>query len=379
MMRILKRIRPKLLPPVAILEITYLCNHNCLFCYCPWEAERPVYPRSPEMSVREWKRLIDALAWRGVISFTFSGGEPLLKPGFEQILRHAGSKIVDIPRQDDETGKFWVQRSAAEVCVISNGRALSDFWLDNLAEVNGMIELSLPGLRTFKQHTGFDGAETVLNWMRRASNRGIYVVANVTATQRNLPELFETIGQALLHGASSLLLNRFLPGGRGLSHMEELWLTQKQTIEAFDIAENVLSTANRRGSVGTEVPRCILGERKYERLQVNTGCSAAVDFFAVDPAGYFRVCNHSQVRLTRWTRIPQLLRHPYWQKFAQKDYMPEQCSGCAHIPECGAGCREMAHIVCGDITSPDPIMYEQNGTWCITGPSSHENFLKKGR
>lgn len=349
----------KQLPAIAILELTYQCNHNCIFCYCPWQSEQAKYPIAREMSVREWKQLIDMLALRGVRHFTFSGGEPLLKSGFEQIIRHAQEKVVLIPWQDNKTGNYSVKELAAEVCVISNGRALNDFWLDCLAETNSMLELSLPGLKTFEYHTGCDGAENVLNWIKRASDRGIYVAVNVTATQKNLTELFETIAQALLHGASSLLLNRFLPGGRGLSHLSELWLNQKQTITAFNIAERVLEIGNRRGSVGTEVPKCILGDREYKHLQVNTRCSAADDFFAVDPAGYFRVCNHSQVRLDHWTRMARLFKNSYWQIFSSKNYMPSECSGCGHIAECGAGCREMAHIVFGSLKSMDPVMYEE--------------------
>lgn len=39
-------------------------------------------------------------------------------------------------------------------------------------------------------------------------------------------------------GADSLLLNRFLPGGRGLSH-PELILTREEVCLAADIAEDV--------------------------------------------------------------------------------------------------------------------------------------------
>lgn len=39
------------LPPVAALELTYRCNHQCLFCSCPWEAEEDY--KNAELSLDE--------------------------------------------------------------------------------------------------------------------------------------------------------------------------------------------------------------------------------------------------------------------------------------------------------------------------------------
>ena len=52
-----------LLPSVAVLEMTYRCNHACRFCSCPWFAG--MLKPGPEMEVDEWKRLIEAYASAG--------------------------------------------------------------------------------------------------------------------------------------------------------------------------------------------------------------------------------------------------------------------------------------------------------------------------
>ena len=49
------------LPPVAALELTYRCNHACRFCSCPWFAG--MIKPSAEMSVDEWKRLVECEEW----------------------------------------------------------------------------------------------------------------------------------------------------------------------------------------------------------------------------------------------------------------------------------------------------------------------------
>ncbi len=55
--------------------------------------------------------------------------------------------------------------------------------------------------------------------------------------------------------------------------------------------------AGRTGSVGTELPLCLIDKDRYTHLNVGTRCSAAKGFFVIDPSGYARVCNHSPVRL----------------------------------------------------------------------------------
>ena len=52
-----------LLPSVAVLEMTYRCNHACRFCSCPWFAG--MLKPGPEMEVDEWKRLIEMYASAG--------------------------------------------------------------------------------------------------------------------------------------------------------------------------------------------------------------------------------------------------------------------------------------------------------------------------
>jgi radical SAM protein with 4Fe4S-binding SPASM domain len=180
----------------------------------------------------------------------------------------------------------------------------------------------------------------------------------VTVTRQNIHELYETIAQALLAGADTLLMNRFLPGGRGLHHADALELSTEQLTEMLDIAEEVLQTSERYGSVGTELPKCMVDEDKYERLTVGTRCSAALDFFVIDPSGYTRVCNHSPKRLVHFDRIEELKQDPYWKQFTMKDYLPSKCGACSLMGACDGGCREAAHIVGGCIDSPDPVLGE---------------------
>ena len=67
---------------------------------------------------------------------------------------------------------------------------------------------------------------------------GMNTTMNVTITKMNYHELFETLSVGLINGASSVLINRFLPGGRGLIYQHELALTNDQLNGMLDTTES---------------------------------------------------------------------------------------------------------------------------------------------
>ncbi len=65
----------------AMFYLTYACNLACEHCYM--FAQKNM---APELSVAEYKSIFEALGVNGVTAVTFSGGEPLMRPGFWQII-----------------------------------------------------------------------------------------------------------------------------------------------------------------------------------------------------------------------------------------------------------------------------------------------------
>ena len=322
------------LPQVAALELTYRCNHKCLFCSCPWESEKEY--KKAELSLQEWYTVIDELMKNGVTSFTLTGGEPLMRNDLMLIMEY-------------------ILQKGAKLNIISNGRKIDDDFLDFIAKNNVSICISIPGIETFVEHTGVDNVEHVLSLFERTKIRGITTTANIAVTKKNLPELYENIAYALIKGADYVLLNRFLPGGRGLQNQEYL-LTKEETNRMLDIAEAVLSKANKRGHVGTELPLCAIDHpEKYKHLKVSNLCSAAKGFCVIDPSGYLKVCNHSPVRVCRYDELDTLEQNEYWVRFRSRNYLPEMCKDCDKKDRCDGGCREAAHVYHGAITDSDPI------------------------
>ena len=336
-----------ILPPTAVLELTAKCNHRCFFCSCPWEAPEGSPSRlepAEELTFAQWVEALRTLKEMGVDKLSISGGEALLKDGLIDFLQHV---------RDD--GYF---NKNEEIVLISNGKSMSDEFLAVFKKYNVHLSLSLPGLSTFEEITGVDNAEGVLNWIARAKQEGVTTTCNITITKINHYELYETIANAFIAGADTLLLNRFLAGGRGLENNDRLSINNPELNEMLDVAEDVMTKSNRTGSVGTEIPLCVVskGSHHYKRLKIGSICAAAKEFFVIDPSGRIRVCNHSPRVVGHIFEDPIIMDTDYWNKFVNRGYIPTDCVICDDVSYCDCGCRETASIVYGSVTALDPCL-----------------------
>ena len=116
------------LPATAVLEMTYRCNHKCIFCSCPWYSKSHSFDARDELSTQQWKDLISKLADMGVVNFAFTGGESLLKEDLLEITHHAGACEVEHIETID--GKLERRKGRPNLYLLSNGKIMSDDVLD---------------------------------------------------------------------------------------------------------------------------------------------------------------------------------------------------------------------------------------------------------
>ena len=349
-----RRLARSFLPTTAVLELTYNCSHSCLYCSCPWERENGCFERRGEMPTERWKSSIELLVENGVSSLALTGGEALLRQDLMEIIEHAAS--LRCRRLDSSADQLVETVAPPALYLLTNGRVVSRRLLEDLAEIGVKLSISLPGLDTYSRHTGFRGAEMVLNRLSMARDAGVTTTANITVTALNLPELGRTMAAALAAGAQQVLLNRFLPGGRGMAHRELLELDVRGVRQMLEVADEVLERTGRFGALGTELPLCVADPEDYPHIRVSTRCSAARKFFVVGPSGYVRVCNHSEQRLLPVERWFELQENPYWRTFATSDFFPGECDSCGYRGLCDAGCREAACVTAGRPDAPDPLL-----------------------
>jgi len=74
-------------PAYGSLELTHRCNLRCIHCYLGGSDDN-----KEELTTDEWRLVIDQIAESGCLTLIITGGEPLLRPDFADIYRHAKKK-----------------------------------------------------------------------------------------------------------------------------------------------------------------------------------------------------------------------------------------------------------------------------------------------
>lgn len=323
------------LPNAVVLELNYECNHSCLFCSCPWASKESQYKIGKFLTLEQWKQAIDILIGNGIDFFSISGGEPLMNPDLIEILNY-------IYQKNNPKG------SGNSITLISNGLLLNEKILEEFKKLNINLCISIPGIKSFKKHTGIDNVAGVLKWLSIAHKLEIPTTANITITKLNYNEIFETVSYTIINGADTILLNRFLPGGRGLDNINTLSLSKQELEFALDSAETALSLSNRNGMVGTEMPLCSMPFiEKYPHISIGSQCAAVKLFFVVGPSGEIRVCNHSPRIVGNIFEKEMIVDKFYWLDYQNSNFKPEECNKCGLKNKCDAGCREVAEILNG--------------------------------
>lgn len=150
------------MPFGATLELTNQCNLYCPYCYIERGEDQ-------ELSTAEWKSLLDDLADLGCFEVVFTGGEPLVRQDFFDIVRHARQRHFVL-------------------ILFTNATLITEDVADKLQDLNlSTVEVSVYGTsETDERLTGVKGSfERSIQGIRRLRGRGIRTVFKVSWIKEN--------------------------------------------------------------------------------------------------------------------------------------------------------------------------------------------------
>lgn len=119
------------------------------------------------------------------------------------------------------------------------------------------------------------------------------VSAVIVVNRLNLRDLRDTIALAASMDMNFVLINRFLPRGRGLRNARSLSLKEKELVKMLHIVEEAGEEYGVSLFIGKSTPPCLEGLRDYKFL-LKEECIAGKGLHcAIDPSGGLKACNHS--------------------------------------------------------------------------------------
>lgn len=311
-------------PVKTTLVITEKCNLECRLCY--GNCKEPKSRR--ELTLDEWRRIIDDLAASGVIWLYIEGGEPFLKDGFLDLLAENTHRMFTMVR----TNGTMIDRSLAQ----------------RLKEIDvGIVLVDLWGA-TAKVHDGLTGApgsyERSLQGIQNLLDAGIETQMLFILNRRNVTELQSYVELAEHRGVRTVGILRLYPLGRVRTQWSELALSLGEMTKALGDLRAPPSVRLMQ-SWHPRNANCCWQMSAINAFGDSIGCAYLreyVDFGNVLSTPFLATWNDPQALALR------------------RGVVERSCRQCAATQSSHGGCRSSAYAFHGRFDAPDPFDLELN-------------------
>lgn len=298
------------------LALTYRCNNSCAHCY-------NARPRGyPELSTKEWFKIIDRVWENGIPHIVFTGGEPTLRDDLPELVAYAEAK-------GQITG------------LNTNARRLQDTnFLDRLVEagldhVQVTVESHSPDIHD--EMVSAKGAwKQTVSGLRNVLDTPLYVMTNTTMLRQNSPHISGTLDFLAELGVPTIGLNALIHAGHGAT--VGTGLSERELPPLLDLAREKTARYGQRLIWYTPTQYCNFDPMQLE-LGVK-GCTAALYNMCIEPDGAVLPCQSYYQPVGNMLRDSwdEIWNHELSLYLRGRDYIPEKCTSCALLAECGGGC-----------------------------------------
>jgi mycofactocin radical SAM maturase len=293
------------------------------------------------MTTSEALNLVEQLDAMRVFQVNFGGGEPFMRPDFEQILDACHERGI-------------------MTCISTNGTLLNEERVARLAASRLVaIQVSMDGATretcdAIRGHGVFDKAIAALKLL--AATR-IPTSINTVLTTHNADQIPAMHAMAKELGVS-LRVSRFRPSGRGADNWESLRPTPAQLLAFSDWLAS-------SGDVRTGDSFFSLTSQERQGLGLNL-CGAAKLTCCVGPTGNMYPCAFLQTDRFRAGSLREETFQEIWDHSeiyeSFRSLRIHSCEECNRFDQCHGGCPAVAWHLKNDINSGDPECLER----CVT-------------
>jgi len=304
------------------LALTYRCNNDCAHCYNPRESQKEQPFATSELSTDQWKQILSSL-WRiGIPHIVFTGGEPTLRNDLPELIAYA-------------------QALGQVTGLNTNARRLSDdsyvqqLVNSGLDHVQITLESHDPSIHD--QMVASKGAwEQTVAGIRNALATKLFVMTNSTLLVSNVPSLTQTLDFLAELGVPTVGLNALIYSGRGAN--VGTGLPESALPPLLEMAREKIQANGQRLIWYTPTQYCNFDPVLLE-LGVK-GCTAALYNMCIEPDGSVLPCQSYYQQLGNILVDPwvSIWNHELAIHIRERKYVPESCTGCGLLPECGGGC-----------------------------------------
>lgn len=328
-------------------SITGKCNYKCRHCFMSAPEAK-----FGELSLAQIKKIISELAECGVYNVSLTGGEPLVRDDFLDILDALNDAGINV------TG------------IYSNGKLINSKLLDEFESRNmkPIIHMSYDGKGWHDWIRGIPGAEKyVMDAFKLCSERGFITTAEMCVHKGNKDVFVDTMNELADLNCRSLKVNPAAMLGNWAKSSAEHTLSTREVYDLYlDYIQKFFESGMKISLMLDGFFYCEKGSTKYAIPYVKydskvnylkkTVCGHARNSLYIDPEGITLPCMilaNTELRKKfpniMDKKLCEILNDSYYMKIIDTrlqeyfDCNPE-CDVCDYKNLCAGGCRGMAVI-----------------------------------
>lgn len=320
-------------------HITERCNQRCAHCY------HEKYDNGGELDKKQLfesagKMLAAAEKWGRYATFSFTGGEPLLRQ----------EEIFEIAAYLDG------HERAAYYDILTNGSLFDDSLISTVSMLKKLrrVQLSLEG-STAAINDRIRGKGSFLKTiaaLKKLKNAGLTVSIMTTVSRMNAKDILPLIELLEKEGVDTFALERFIPEGQG-KHIADEVLSPGEIRKVF---ESVYEVGKVPRSMRILMYRPLFGLLDCNDPTVGAMCSVGNNALTIMPDGTILPCRRLPIALGN-ILVDNLFKIWYdsfllWE-IRNPANLKGKCGNCDSIPIC-RGCRAAAFAKTGDYLAEDP-------------------------
>ena len=318
--------------------VTGKCNYRCKHCYM-----YAPQAKFPEPSLEECRKVICEMRDAGVRSIALTGGEPLVRRDFLDLVDEIVSRGIQI-------------RS-----IYTNGALVTDMLLEEL-EKRGQkpqFHISFDGEKWHDWLRGVEGAkDAAFRAILRCRAHGNEVYSAMCVHRRNRHEMFETVQYLASCGVSRTRIKFMLPNGMWADQYSNESLNMDEATEALADFIDAFFAAG--------MPSSVIADNMFEFHQESNICTisyvrkcqesgylckkAAVNPY-IGPTGVVLPCMtlggcefQNRFPNVLHTPLSQIMTESYYHDVThmkKRDFFArhEECKHCSEREICTTGCR----------------------------------------
>ena len=322
-------------PLAVIAELTHRCPLRCTYCSNPLQLQAA----ANELDTEAWLQVFTQAAKMGAMHAHFTGGEPLLRPDLEQLVRGA-----------HDAGLY--------TNLITSAIGLNDRRLAALEE-SGLDHFQL----SF-QDCEAEGANAIAGvpvhdkkvaWAKRLATGPFAFTINLVVHRQNLDRLEQLLAFAESFSPQRIEIANVQYYGWALENRAKLMPTREQVDRTIAIVGEAQERLRGKITIDFVLPDY------YARYPKACMGGWGERLLLVDPSGDVLPCHAAKIipgmrfENVRYTPLREIWESSEaFQRFRGEDWMAEPCRSCERRTQDHGGCRCQAFLLTGHAEATDP-------------------------